>query len=82
MEDILYCCIHEQLSKNIGNNIISRKQFCNYLGTYVRIGKKYRPVVIKYLESKEVIKILNKGYIQVLPFNKDLDLLYKTSGLF
>ncbi|MFP4457178.1 MAG: hypothetical protein ACLFPS_05905 [Clostridia bacterium] len=84
---LLYLSLHNQLVKKYGTNgIVSRKEFFCKLGKHGQIPKNLRPIVIKEMTEKELIKRIDRDNIQILECEVDLDKdankLYKIAGLF
>lgn len=83
---LLYLGLHNQLTKKFGENgIFSRKEFFTKLGKHSQIPKELRPIILKEMEEKELIKRLNRDTLMVLEVDinieDDCGKLYKICGL-
>lgn len=83
---LLYLGLHNQLIKKFGENaIITRKEFFIKIGRFQHLSKSLRPIVIKEMEEKQLIKRLNRDHLQILNIDidieKDVNKLYELAGL-
>jgi hypothetical protein len=83
---LLYLSLHNHIAKKAGfNKVITRKQFFCILGMKFLIPKSVKPVIIKEMEERKLIKQENKDLIRVLDVDinleRDYNLIYKLSGL-
>lgn len=84
---ILYLGLHNQLLKKFGvGGVIKRKELFCKLGKHGQIPKKIRYLVIKEMEEKGLVKILNRDEIKILKIDidieKDANKLYQLSGIY
>ena len=84
---ILYLGLHNQLLKKFGiNGIIKRKELFCKLGKHGQIPKQIRYLVIKEMEDKNLLEILNRDDIRVLEIDidleKDANKLYQIAGIY
>jgi len=84
---ILYLGLHNQLVKKFGiNGIIKRKEFFCKLGKHGQIPKNIRYLVIKEMEKKELIEIVNRDEIKILRIDIDLEKdsgkLFEIAGIY
>lgn len=83
---ILYLGLHNQLVKKFGaNSEISRKEFFTKLGKHGQIPMQLRPIVIKEMEVKGLIKRVNRDVLRILAIEidieRDCNKLYQIAGL-
>jgi len=84
---ILYLGLHNQLVKKFGINvIISNKEFFTKIGRHSQIPKNLRPVVLKEMEIKKLIKKVNRDKIQIMKGEFDIenncDEFYRRVGIY
>jgi len=84
---ILYLGLHNQLVKKFGvNKIIKRKELLCKLGKHGQIPKPIRFLVIKEMESKKLIEIVNRDEIKILnckiDLERDSNKLYQLAGIY
>lgn len=84
---ILYLGLHNQLLKKYGiKGVIKRKAFFCKLGKHGQIPKRVRYLVMKEMEEKQLIEILNRDEIRVLSIDIDLERdankLYQLAGIY
>lgn len=84
---ILYLGLHNQLLKKFGvGGIIKRKELFCKLGKHGQIPKKIRYLVIKEMEEKKLLEIVNRDEIRVLNIDIDLERdankLYQLAGIY
>lgn len=84
---ILYLGLHNQLVKKFGEGaLISRKEFFIKIGRHGQIPHDIRYLVIKEMEEKNLIKIINRDTLQILKSNidieKDSKRLYNLAGIY
>ena len=84
---ILYLGLHNQLVKKYGiEGIIKRKDFFCKLGKHGQIPKQIRYLVIKEMEEKKLLEIVNRDEIKVLKIDIDLERdankLYQMAGIY
>lgn len=84
---LLYLGLHNQLTKKFGvNGIVSRKEFYIKIARHGQIPKNLRPLVIKEMEDRQLIKRVNRDAIQILPIDidieKDCTQIYRIAGLY
>ncbi len=84
---ILYLGLHNQLLKKFGvGGIIKRKELFCKLGKHGQIPKKIRYLVIKEMEEKDLIEILNRDEMKILSIDidleKDANKLYQSAGIY
>jgi len=84
---LLYLSLHNQLIRKYGvDGIVSRKDFFCKIGKHGQIPKRLRPVVLKEMEKKNLIKRIDRDNIKVLfceiDLEKDANELYKLAGLY
>ena len=83
---LLYISLHNQLVKRVGiNKTLNRKDFFCIIGKHFLIPKNLRPIIIKEMENRELIKQDNDN-ITVLNYDldleKDANKFYQMAGLF
>jgi hypothetical protein len=79
---ILYISLHNLLKKKIGeNNVITRKEFFCILGKHFLVPKCDRPLIIKEMEERDLIKQENCNLIKILKLNINQEELYEKIGL-
>jgi len=84
---ILYLCLHNLLTRRYGIGIeITRKEFFCELGKHFLVPKKLRPIIIKEMEERELLKKEKDGKIVILNCNIDLEndanMFYEKFGIF
>ena len=84
---ILYLGLYSQLVRKFGvNHIISRKEFFCKLGKHYLIPNSVRPLVLKEMEKKQLIKRIDRDNVQILACDIDLEKnaseLFKLAGIF
>lgn len=84
---ILYLGLHNQLIKKYGaGGIIKRKEFFCKLGKHGQIPKQIRYLVIKEMEKKELVEIVNRDEIKILEIDinleRDANKLYEMAGIY
>ncbi len=71
---ILYLGLHNQLIKKFGaGSEITRKEFDCKIGKHGQIPKKLKPIVLREMELKGLIKKVNRDIIKLLPLEIDLE---------
>ena len=71
---ILYLGLHSQLTKKFGaGGIIKRKEFFCKLGKHGQIPKQIRYLVIKEMEDKKLLEIVNRDEVRILKVDIDLE---------
>jgi len=83
---LLYLGLHNQLTKKFGSGaIILRKEFFTKLGKHGQIPKNLRPIVVKEMVFKKLIKVINRDKIQILSLKidieKDISKLYRIARI-
>lgn len=84
---ILYIGLHNHLIKYFGSNCnVRRKDMFAKISRHWLIPKSARCLIIKEMEEKNLIKIINRDEVCILPFDIDLEndinKLYKMAGIF
>lgn len=84
---ILYLGLHNQLEKKFGiEGVIKRKEFFCKIGKHNQIPHNIRYLVIKEMEKKGLIKILNRDDIQLLKIDINLETdskkLFELAGIY
>jgi len=80
---LLYLALHNQLIKKCGiNGIVSRKEFFVKLGRHGQVPQKLRDIVLKEMEEKELIKKVNRDYLQILPLDINIESDEECKDLF
>ena len=84
---ILYLGLHSQLVKKFGDGgIIKRKEFFCKLGKHGQIPKQIRYLVIKEMEEKKLLELINRDEIKILKTDIDLERdankLYQLAGIY
>lgn len=84
---LLYLGLHHQLVRKFGvNGILSRKEFFIKIGRFQQISRSLRPIVIKEMEERNLIKTINRDKIQILQVDidleKDVGKIYKLAGIY
>lgn len=84
---ILYLGLHNQLLKKFGTGgIIKRKEFFCKLGKHGQIPKQIRYLVIKEMEEKKLLELINRDEIKILnidfDIDKDANKLYELAGIY
>ena len=84
---LLYLGLHNQLIKKFGEEgVVKRKDFFCKLGKHGQIPKNIRYLVIKEMEQKKLIKIINRDEIQIeridIDIEKDSNKLYEMAGIY
>ena len=84
---ILYLGLHNQLLKKFGiGGVIKRKEFFCKLGKHGQIPKQIRYLVIKEMEEKALVEIINRDEIKILSTDIDLERdankLYQLAGIY
>jgi len=84
---ILYLGLHNQLIKKYGaGGMIKRKEFFCKLGKHGQIPKQIRYLVIKEMEKKKLLKMINRDEIEVLKIDinleEDANKLYEMAGIY
>ena len=79
--------LHSQLVKKYGNGgIIKRKEFFCKLGKHGQIPKQIRYLVIKEMEVKKLVELINRDEIKILKVDIDLERdankLYEMAGVY
>lgn len=83
---LLYLSLHNLLKRKYGiNKTISRKQLYCILGKHYLVDKRLRPVIIKEMESFNLINKIDRENIKILDCTfdpeKDANKFYKAFGL-
>ena len=83
---LLYLGLHNQMIKKYGVNIsIPRKEFFIKIGRHSQIPKALRPIVLKEMIDKELIEMVNRDNIKLLPIEIDIEEncneLYRLAGI-
>jgi len=83
---LLYLGLHNQLTKKVGlDGIMSRKEFFIKIGRHSQIPKVLRPIVLKEMIDRELIEIINRDKIKILPLDINIEEncneLYKLAGI-
>lgn len=78
--------LHNQLTKKFGVcGTLSRKEFFTKLGKHNQIPKNLRPIILKEMEAKQLIKRINRDNILILEIKinieEDCSELYRICGL-
>lgn len=84
---ILYLGLHNQLVKKFGiGGIIKRKEFFCKLGRHSQVPKQLRYLVIKEMEEKKLLKLINRDEIKILKIDinleRDANKLYQLAGIY
>jgi hypothetical protein len=84
---ILYLGLHNQLLKKFGSGaIIKRKEFFCKLGKHGQIPKNIRYLVIKEMEEKKLLELVNRDEIKILKIDidieKDSSKLFQLAGIY
>lgn len=83
---LLYLGLHNQLTKKFGKDgILTRKEFFTKIGKHGQIPRGLRPIILKEMEQKELIKRISRDTIQILSIEIDIESdsnrLYRLAGL-
>jgi len=82
---ILYLSLHNQLKKSYRYRIITRKEFFGKIGMHFMTPKNLRPIILREMVKKKLIKKIGRDNLEILPINidieKDCSELYKMVGL-
>jgi hypothetical protein len=79
--DILYIALHNELTRDFGvNRIIPRKLVCIKLGRFHHLSNGLRQLVIKELEQKGILEVVNRDNVKILPL--EIDLVNNSTKLF
>lgn len=71
---ILYLGLHNQLVKKYGSNkIIERRILITKLGKHYILPKGIRPLIIKEMVSKNLLEVIDRDKLKILPFNIDIE---------
>lgn len=71
---LLYLGLHNQLKKTYGENtIIERKEFFGKVGKHYQIPKPLRPWILKEMVKSNLIEVVNRDKIKILPFEIDIE---------
>lgn len=84
---LLYLGFHNQLVKKFGENkTLSRKEFFEKIGRFQHLPKNLRPIVVKEMQEKHLIEVVNRDVIKILPVKIDIERepnkLYKLAGIY
>jgi len=84
---LLYISLHNQLKKKVGvNNYISKKGFFEILGRHFLIPKNIRVIIIKEMENRCLVKVIDPNTVQILSceidLENDVNKLYERAGLY
>lgn len=84
---ILYLGLHNHLIRCFGENqIITRKEFFEKIKRHWLIPKQIRYLVIVEMKEKNLIEIVNRDLIKILPIVIDLEKesnkLYELAGIY
>jgi len=63
--DVLYLSLHNHLKKKFGYKLISKKDFFALLGRHFLIPKPLRIVVLKEMEQRKYIEMIDKENLRV-----------------
>lgn len=79
--------LHNQLVKKFGNEaIIKRKEILCKLGKHGQIPKPIRYLVIKEMEEKKLLELVNRDEVKLLNIDidieKDINKLYELAGIY
>ncbi|GEM_PF-1610745 len=71
---LLYLGLHNQLVKKYGaGTIISRKEFFEKIGRHYILPKVLRPLITKEMEQAELIRVVNRDNLEILPTDIDIE---------
>jgi hypothetical protein len=84
---IIYLSCHHLLKKKFGiNKEVNKKEVYSEFGRHFLVPKNLRIVVIKELESLDLVKVVNRENIIIkkgeIDIEKDISKLYQEVGLF
>jgi len=84
---LLYISLYNQLVKRVGvGRTLTHKEFFCMIGKHFLVPKNLRPVVVKEMEDRKLVKQELNGEITVLDNDFDLEnnanKFYKRVGLF
>ena len=83
---VLYFSLHNHLKKKFGYRPISNKEFFALLGRHFLIPKPLRIVVLKEMEQRELIEIIDKQTLMASKIVVDIDNstseFYKKMGFY
>ena len=88
MDDIIiYNCIHKKLNEKVNCTRLMRKRDLYFiLAVTYKTPKKIIPLIMKEMEECNIIKDVNKQFIEVKPFKDDIEQkankLYEKMGIF
>ena len=63
--DVLYFSLHNHLKKKFGNKPLSKKEFFALLGRHFLIPKPLRIVVLKEMEQRKLVEMIDKQNLVV-----------------
>lgn len=84
---LLYLSLHNNLIKGFGiNKKINRKEFLTKISRHFLLPKNLRPIIIKEMEERGLIKKVDRDHIIVLKQNinieKDVVKIYRLAGIY
>jgi len=84
---ILYISLHNLLIRKLGNQrVISRKELFQHIGKHYLVPKKLRPILLKEMCIRCLIKEMNRDTYEVLEsefdLERDANKFYQQMGIF
>jgi len=84
--DVLYFSLHNHLRKKFGQKPIPNKEFFALLGRHFLIPKPLRIIVLKEMEQRKLVEVIDKQTITIISSNLTVEEatgeFYKKMGFY